>query len=109
MATIEQQINDGLLKWGQGVDPTDIASANKYIKFKLLEYEHYKIKDSELWEQFKEDFTGFDEEILKACHQIPICNLRTLLRDRGIWVLRLKGTTVAKSLSNTIKEEDQIQ
>ncbi len=53
MTTIEQQINDGLLKWSQGVDPTDIASANEYIKFKILVYEYHDFLDGDLWEQFK--------------------------------------------------------
>ena len=85
MTTIKQQVKDGNRKWRQGVDPTDTASANEYIKFKLMEYEYFKrIKDDDLWEQFKDDFTGFTKETLEACHQALIRDLCDLLRNRGI-------------------------
>ena len=109
MMTLEQQVKDRRQKWSQGVFPTDVISANEYIEFKLLENEYFDFKDRDLWDQFKEDFTGFTEEILKACHQPTIYKLRTFLRDHGVWVLEHKNTSVAKSLSNTIKEEDYIR
>jgi hypothetical protein len=108
MTTLKQQVKDGQLKWRKGVDPTDTNSANEYIEFRLLEYEYYDLKD-DLWAWFQEEFTGFTEEILEACHQPTINQLHTLLRDRGVWVLKDKNTSVAKSLRNTIIEEEPIQ
>jgi hypothetical protein len=110
MTITSQQIRDGQQKWSQGVDPTDTDSAREYIEYKILEYEYYDFLDADLWEQFKEDFMGFTEESLKASTLLSFTRrLRTLLRNRGIWVLKDKNITIAKSLSNTIKEEDQIQ
>ena len=110
MATIEQKINDGLLKWSQGVDPTDTDSAREYIEYKLLEYEYHDFLDADLWDQFKEDFMGFTEESLKASTLLSFTHrLHSFLRNRGVWVLKDKNITIAKSLCNTIKEEDQIR
>ena len=79
MADIRGQINKGQKKWRQGVDLTSIGDINDYIKFKTLEYAYYKFTNDDLWEQYKEDFTGFIEAIFKTYSHIGICNLWTLL------------------------------
>ena len=85
MSTIKEQVTIGNTKWKQGVDPTDTASADEYIKFKLIEYKYFeRIKDDDLWEQFKDDFTGFTKETLEACHRALIRDLRDLLRNHGV-------------------------
>jgi hypothetical protein len=109
MTITKQQIKDGQQKWGQGVDPTDTDSVIEYIDYKVLEYEYYDFIDNDLWDQFKEDFVGFTEDTLKPCGVQCLRRLRTSLRDRGIWVLSNKNITIAKSLSNTIEEEEQTQ
>ena len=81
MADISKQIDEGQEKWSQGVDLMSIPHVNNYIKFKVLEYEYYKLMNNDLWEQYKENFVNFIEATFKACSIIPICNLRTLLRD----------------------------
>lgn len=43
MADISKQIDEGQEKWRQGVDLTSITDANNYIKFKILEYEYFKL------------------------------------------------------------------
>ena len=52
-----------------------IIDVNNYIKFKVLEYEYFKLINDDLWEQYKEDFAGFMEAIFKACSIIPVYNL----------------------------------
>ena len=58
-----------------------ITKVNNYIKFKVLKYEHYKLINNDLWEQYKEDFANFTEATFKACSIIPIRNLQALLRN----------------------------
>jgi hypothetical protein len=105
MADIRRQIDEGQKKWRQGVDPTSIE-VNDYVKFKTLEYAYYKFTNDDLWEQYKEDFTGFIEAIFKTCN---ICKLRILLRDQGVWVARNRQITTARSLYNTLCEEDPVE
>jgi hypothetical protein len=52
-----------------------ISDVNDYIKYKILEYGHYKLLNDDLWEQYKEDFVDFMEAIFKACNFNAICNL----------------------------------
>jgi len=59
-----------------------------------------------MWEQYKEDFMDFTEATFKACSLMTICNLRTLLRNYGVWVKKDKQVTIALSLYNTLCKED---
>ena len=58
-----------------------ITDVNNYIKFKVLEYEYFKLMNDSLWEQYQDDFTDFTEAIFKAYNPTTIRNLRTLLRN----------------------------
>ena len=50
MADISKQVSEGQKKWSQGVDLTSIDDVNDYVKFKVLEYGHYKLINNDLWE-----------------------------------------------------------
>ena len=50
MADITKQVDEGQEKWRQGVDLTSITDVNNYIKFKILEYEYFKLINNDLWE-----------------------------------------------------------
>jgi len=67
-----------------------IDDVNNYIKFKILEYEYFKLINVNLWEQYQEDFTDFMEAIFKEYNPTTIRNLRTLLHNQGVWVERNK-------------------
>ena len=51
----------------------------------------------------------FIEATFKACSLITIRNLRTLLRNHGVWVKKDKRVTIARSLYNIIYKEDQTE
>jgi hypothetical protein len=80
MADTSKQIDEGQEKLSQGVDLTSTNDVNDYIKFKVFKYEHYKLTNDDLWEQYKEDFADFTEAIFKAYDLAAIHNLQTLLR-----------------------------
>ena len=75
MADISKQISEDQKKWSQGVDLMSIDDVNDYVKFKILEYRHYKLLNDDLWEQYQEDFTDFTEATFKACDFAVIYNL----------------------------------
>jgi hypothetical protein len=92
---------------GQELDLTDPESVAEYIKAKQAKYEECDLMDSDLWEQFKEDFTDFTEQIFKDYDQLTIRKLRSFLRTRGTNTAKDKYITVARSLARIIQEEDQ--
>ena len=52
-----------------------ITDVNNYIKYKILKYRYFKLINNDLQEQYKEDFTDFTEDILKAYNPTTIYNL----------------------------------
>ena len=110
MTDISQQVREGQKKWSKGIniDPDDIniADINDFIQFKILEYEVYDFKDSEMWEIYKEDFQNFTVEIFKDCNQFNIQKLRVFLQNNGVWVKQHRNATVPESLYNTLQEEE---
>jgi len=109
MADLRKQVDKGQKKWRQEADLTFIPDVNNYIKFKVLEYEYFKLINVDLWEQYQEDFADFIKAIFKACNPTTIRNLRTLLRNQGVWVKRNKRVTVTQPLYNTIHKKDQTE
>jgi hypothetical protein len=107
MANLSGQPSSSHSDNGQELDLTDPQSVAEYIKTKQAEYEEYDLMDSDLWEQFKEDFTDFTEQIFKDYNQLTIRKLRSFLRTRGTNTAKDKHITVARSLAKTIQEEDQ--
>ena len=83
-----------------------ITNVNNYIKFKVLEYEYFKLINNNLQEQYQEDFTDFMEAIFKAYNPTTIYNLQTLLRHQGIEVKRDKHVTIIQFLYNIIYKKD---
>jgi len=63
MLDIRAQVNAGQEKWPKGInlqsDETTIKDINKFMKFKILKYKAYNLKDNKLWEVYKEDFQNF--------------------------------------------------
>ena len=102
MANLSGQPSSSHSDNGQELDLTDPQSVAEYIKAKQAEYEECNLMDSDLWEQFKEDFADFTEQIFKDCNQSTIRKLRTFLRTRGTNTAKDKHITVALSLARTI-------
>ena len=79
MTDISQQVREGQKKWSKGIniDPNNIniIDINDFIQFKILKYEAYNFKDSEIWEVYKEDFQNFIVKIFKDCNQFNIQKL----------------------------------
>ena len=79
MIDISQQLKEGEKKWSKEInidlDNINIIDINDFIKFKILEYEFYDFKDSEIWEIYKEDFWNFTTKIFKDCNQYYIQKL----------------------------------
>jgi len=87
-------------------DPPNTDDVEEYIKAKQEEYQSYGWKDDDLWEQFKDDFSDFTEEIFKTCNLQALRQLRSFLRTRGIKVTKDRRVTIARSLLRTIQEEE---
>ena len=98
-------------RWPRGfdVEKEDIEARNLYIKFKNWQYQTYEMQDDTLWEQYKEDFTGFTAEHFKDSNTFATRSLRITLRTRGVWVKIGRRTTVPDSLFETLQEKQPMK
>ena len=110
MANEIATLEEGRKRWGPGIplshESTTVEHISEYIRYKTIEYKTTDLKDSDLWEVFKEDFTGFTVETFKSCIPADIRNLRKLLRKNGVWVIKDRNVLVAQSLFNMLQEEE---
>lgn len=102
---LARSLKESRKKWKDGVDIQDKNAVYEYMDHKLTEYEHDGFTDQDMWEQFRDDFTGFTEEHFKVGGPTMLRKLRNLLCKQGVWILRSTRVTIAKSLQNTIQEE----
>ena len=69
ISDIKAQVNKGQEKQGKGINiqsnDISIKDINDFMKFKILKYKTYNLKDNELWEVYKEDFQNFTLQIFK--------------------------------------------
>jgi len=60
ISDIRVQVDAEQEKWPKGINlqsnKTTIKDINKFVKFKILKYKAYNLKDNELWEVYKDDF-----------------------------------------------------
>ena len=102
-------LEEGQKRWGSGIllehDSTTVEDISKYVRYKIVEYRITDLKDSDFWDVFQEDFTGFTTEIFKSCIPVDIWNLRRLLRKNGVWVIKDRHILVAQSLFNMLQEK----
>ena len=76
---MEEQVNEGQSRWSEGIntqsDDVDKQEINEFIKYKLLEYKTYNLRDNDLWEVYCDDFNTFTTQTFRECNQAVICNL----------------------------------
>ena len=86
-----------------------INNVNDYIKLKILKYRHYNFINNNIQEQYKEDFADFTEAIFKTYKLTTIRNLQTLFYNSGVQVKKDKRVTIARSLYDILRKEDQTE
>ena len=72
----------------------------------LQSWKDCDFEDLDLWEAFQEHFAGYTESDFKLVKNDTIRRLRTHLRIQCVWVERRARTSIAKSLFNTLQEQN---
>lgn len=84
----------------------DRPDVNEIILKALKEWEELDFRDLSLWEAFQEEFEDFTDENFKLATITHLRKLRDFQRRRGVWILKQSRTSIAKSLHNTLLEEE---
>ena len=89
--------------------PNDATPAlrDHYVRHKNWEYGKGNggVQDTDLWEQYQEDFEGWTEEHFKGVPNAKLRALRTTLREHGVLVSKKNRDTIAKALMSVLDEE----
>ncbi|KAI6245504.1 hypothetical protein HI914_06543 [Erysiphe necator] len=78
---------------------------NHFSKFTHLANEAAAV-DNILWDGFREYFEDWDVTNFKLAGTTDLNNLRIFLRQRGVYVVRRKGFSVAQALHNVLLENE---
>ena len=88
------------------LDNVEKFSPAEIITNALKAWEEFNFRDLDLWEMFKEDFESWTKDNFKLANNRQIRKVQNLLRQRGVWVEKSR-LTIAKSLFNTLQEEER--
>ena len=75
-------------QWPDGFDPINKEKDEKdaFVRHKCWVYNQSWLQDSDLWEQFKEDFDKWTAQLFDEVNKTHLRNLRSALRKYGVWV-----------------------
>ena len=78
-------------QWPDGFNPINKKKDKKdaFIRYKYWVYNQLQLQDSDLQEQFKEDFNKQTAQLFNKVNKIYLCNLQSALYKYGVWVYKL--------------------
>ena len=82
-------------------DGAKVVDHETYISNRLQKYKEYNLMDEDLWETYRTDFRGWEEENFAQCDTGLLMTLRTTLRQNGVWVKKSFDNPVHQSLYET--------
>jgi hypothetical protein len=100
--------------WGKRFDPSNEGHhthgrLNNYITLQLVRYQQKQYEEDELWEEFREGFEGWTQDLFDEASREALKELRTYLVDHGVWVRPARGIKFSRALIRTLEEETQHQ
>ena len=81
--------------------------ATDYILDAITTYQELDFHDEDLWEVFREDFTGWTKENFDKADRKAIRLLKDHLRENGVWVFKKQAAPIAKALADVLLESKQ--
>lgn len=109
MADTEGQPEGSQTSQPQELDLSSRESINNYIKTRVNEYQSGDLVNLDLWEQFREDFADFTQDNLRTANQYNVRNLRSALRNKGVYIAREPRVTTSAALHRTLQEEERTE
>jgi hypothetical protein len=74
---------------------------------KIIIWKRHNLKDSDLWEQFREEFDEWDEAKFVIVGSKILKEFRAFLRTHDVWVMRKRGYSVVKALFEVLKKDTE--
>ncbi len=77
----------------------------EYLMRKIIIWKRHNLKDSDLWEQFREEFDEWDEAKFVIVGSKILKKFRAFLRTHDVWVFRKRDYSVVKALFEVLKKD----
>ncbi len=77
----------------------------EYMMRKITIWKRHNLKDSDLWEQFREEFDDWDETKFVIVDSKILKKFRAFLRIHDVWVMRKRDYSIVKALFEVLKKD----
>jgi hypothetical protein len=78
-----------------------------YLMRRITIWKRHNLKDSDLWEQFREEFDGWDEAKFVIVGPEILKEFRAFLRTHDVWVMRKRDYSVVKALFEVLEKDTE--
>jgi hypothetical protein len=68
-------------------------------------WKRHNLKDSDLWEQFREEFDEWDEAKFDIVDSKILKEFRAFLRTHDVWIMRKRDYSIVKALFEVLKKD----
>jgi hypothetical protein len=79
----------------------------EYLMQRITIWKRHNLKDSDLWEQFREEFDEWDEAKFVIVGSKILKEFRAFLRTHDVWVMRKRDYLVVKALFEVLKKDTE--
>ena len=97
--------------WGDSLDPTatDLTQPmlHSYVQRMILSYQGSYVEGLQLWEEFRDDFQGWTQELFAMLDRKAAKALRDHLVLRDVWIEKPRGGRSWAQCFMTLLEEDE--
>ncbi|RKF58875.1 hypothetical protein GcC1_179012 [Golovinomyces cichoracearum] len=78
-----------------------------YVLDAIRTYQELDFHDEDLWEVFREDFTGWNKENIDTADRKAIRLLRDHLHENDVWVFKKQAAPIVKAQADVLLESKQ--
>jgi hypothetical protein len=79
----------------------------EYLMRKIIIWKRHNLKNSDLWEQFREEFDEWDEAKFVIVDSKILKEFRAFLSTHDVWVFRKRDYSVVKALFEVLKKDTE--
>ncbi len=77
----------------------------EYLMRRIAIWKRHNLKDSDLWEQFREEFDEWDEAKFVIADSKILKEFRAFLRTHDVWIFRKRDYSIVKALFEVLKKD----
>ncbi len=77
----------------------------EYLMRRIIIWKRHNLKNSDLWEQFREEFDDWDEIKFNIVVSNILKKFRAFLRTHDVWIMKKRDYSIVKALFEVLKKD----